>query len=151
MMPSWSPASPPRSRSRNAGTELTILDGCELVAIATPTASHLGYLQALQERAVLCEKPLGLTPDNEAEFAKLPADGLCACVTHFLLQTAQELTARVRRGELGQLPPISLVVMASTQSPIPRVRSSGLSPKMWSTPLLYTLFDEFEFQGVRAG
>ncbi len=134
----------------HAGTELTILDGCELVAIATPTASHLGYLQALQERAVLCEKPLGMTPDNEAAFAKLPSERLYVSYPFPHLQTAQELTTRIRRGELGQLQRISLVV--GVNLPYPK------SPVEWFVEdvvhpfsLLYTLFDGFEFQGVRAG
>ena len=57
---------------------------------------------------------------------------------------------RIRRGELGQLQRISLVV--GVNLPYPK------SPVEWFVEdvvhpfsLLYTLFDGFEFQGVRAG
>ena len=134
----------------NSGTELSVLDACELIAIATPTATHLGYLQALQHKAVLCEKPLGMTPDNQAAFAELPSERLYVSYPFAFLQTAQELTARIRRGSLGTLQRISLVV--GVNLPYPK------SPVEWFVEdvvhpfsLLYTLFDEFEFQGVRAG
>lgn len=78
----------------NSGTELSVLDACRLIAIATPTATHLGYLQALQHKAVLCEKPLGMTPDNQAAFAGLPSERLYVSYPFAFLQTAQELTAR---------------------------------------------------------
>ena len=50
------------------GTDLSVFQDCDVVAIATPTASHLNYLEALQDKIILCEKPLGLTPDNQARF-----------------------------------------------------------------------------------
>lgn len=131
----------------HAGTELTILDGCELVAIATPTASHLGYLQALQDRAVLCEKPLGMTPDNEAAFAKLPADGSMS-VTHSPSDGPRADGASPPR----RIGPTATDQPGGRRQPALSQESGRMVCRGCGAPfsLLYTLFDEFEFQGVRA-
>lgn len=132
------------------GTGLETLDGCDVIAIATPTTSHLGYLQALQERAILCEKPLGITPDNQEAFSALASSQIYVSYPFPLLDTAQALATKIRAGELGELRRICLVV--GVNLPYPK------SPVEWFVEdvvhpfsLLYTLFDDFQYQGIVAG
>ena len=132
------------------GTDLDTLGDCDVIAIATPTASHLGYLQAFQDRAILCEKPLGITPDNQVAFSSLISSRIYVSYPFTLLQTAQALKARIQAGDLGELRRICLVV--GVNLPYPK------SPVEWFVEdvvhpfsLLYTLFDDFKYQGVIAG
>ena len=132
------------------GTDLDTLVDCDVIAIATPTASHLGYLQALQDRAILCEKPLGITPDNQAAFSSLASSRIYVSYPFTFLQTAQALKARIQAGDLGELRRICLVV--GVNLPYPK------SPVEWFVEdvvhpfsLLYTLFDDFKYQGVIVG
>lgn len=132
------------------GTDLDTLADCDVIAIATPTSSHLGYLQALQDRAILCEKPLGITPDNQAAFSSLASPRIYVSYPFTLLQTAQALRARIQAGDLGELRRICLVV--GVNLPYPK------SPVEWFVEdvvhpfsLLYTLFDDFKYQGVITG
>ena len=110
------------------GTDLDTLVDCDVIAIATPTSSHLGYLQALQDRPILCEKPLGITPDNQAAFSSLASSRIYVSYPFTLLQTAQALKARIQAGDLGELRRICLVV--GVNLPYPRARLNG-SSKMW--------------------
>jgi myo-inositol 2-dehydrogenase/D-chiro-inositol 1-dehydrogenase len=132
------------------GTDLETLADCDIIAIATPTSSHLGYLQALQDRAILCEKPLGITPDNQAAFSSLVSSRIYVSYPFTFLETAQALKARIQAGDLGDLRRICLVV--GVNLPYPK------SPVEWFVEdvvhpfsLLYTLFDDFKYQGVIAG
>lgn len=119
------------------------------ITIATPTASHLAYLQRLADRPVICEKPLGLTPDNVMAFDALTAPATFHQLSlAFLCGAAEALREQIHRGELGELTRLCLVV--GVNLPYPK------SPVEWFAEdvvhpfsLLYTLFDEFEFQSVR--
>ena len=132
----------------HCGTDLQVLTDCDLITIATPTASHLAYLQALADRPVICEKPLGLTPDNVMAFDALTAQQHFISYPFAFLQAAEALREQIHRGELGELTRLCLVV--GVNLPYPK------SPVEWFAEdvvhpfsLLYTLFDEFEFQSVR--
>lgn len=131
-------------------TTLAVLDDCELVAIATPTGSHLEYLELLQQRAVLCEKPLGLTLANQDRFDALTGERLFVSYPFPFLDTAQELTRRVRAGELGELTRITLVVgvnLPFEKHPVEWFLEDVVHP----FSLLYTLFGDFEWRGVQFG
>jgi myo-inositol 2-dehydrogenase / D-chiro-inositol 1-dehydrogenase len=134
----------------NFGTGLETLSACDVITIATPTASHLGYLQALSDKAILCEKPLGMTPENQAEFSALDSSQIYVSYPFPFLETAQALKQRIQAGDLGELRRICLVV--GVNLPYPK------SPVEWFVEdvvhpfsLLYTLFDDFEFHGVKSG
>lgn len=134
----------------NSGTELTLLSACDVVTIATPTATHLSYLQATQDKAVLCEKPLGLTPENQDKFSQLHNNCLYISYPFPHLNTAKHLSQEIRNGHLGKLNRICLVV--GVNLPYPK------TPVEWFVEdvvhpfsFLYTLFDDFEWKGVQFG
>lgn len=132
----------------HSGSSLEVLADCDWVTIATPTASHLGYLQRLATRPVLCEKPLGLTPDNQHAFDALTAKDHFISYPFPFLDAASVLRQQLHDGQLGALTRICLVV--GVNLPYPK------TPVEWFAEdvvhpfsLLYTLFDDFEFCSVR--
>ncbi len=134
----------------SSGTELSLLAPCDLVTIATPTSTHLGYLQATQHKAVLCEKPLGLTPDNWGQFNALQHDCLYISYPFPHLDTAQRLSQEIRSGHLGELNRICLVV--GVNLPYPKTQVEWfVEDVVHPFSFLYTLFDDFQWQGVQFG
>lgn len=133
-----------------SGTELSLLAPCELVTIATPTATHLTYLQAIQDKPILCEKPLGLTPDNQEQFNELHHDCLYISYPFPHLDTAKRLHQEVKSGQLGKLNRICLVVGVN----LPYAKTSVewfVEDVVHPFSFLYTLFDDFQWQGVQFG
>lgn len=131
-------------------TELADMADCDLVTIATPTASHLGYLQALQHKAVLCEKPLGMTPENQEAFSALPSEQLFISYPFAFLDTAKQLSQRLRSGALGRLQRISLVV--GVNLPYPKSRAEWFSEDVIHPfSFIFSHFKHIEYVGVRLG
>ena len=132
------------------GSDIAILRSCDLVTIATPTATHLDFLQRLQNKTILCEKPLGLTPENRFAFTELMQKNIFISYPFLHLECSKALTNAINNGELGELRRITLVV--GVNLPYPK------TPVEWFVEdvvhpfsLLFSLFDEFSFQGVQFG
>lgn len=130
------------------GTDPALLHGVDLVTIATPTDSHLGYLRDLTNPYVLCEKPLGLMPDNQHEFTALPRAGRFISYPFPFLDGAQAIAQQVRSGALGPLTRATLVVgvnLPYAKTPVEWFLEDVVHP----FSLLYCLFERFEWLGVR--
>lgn len=133
-----------------SGTRLEVFSGCDLVAVATPTASHLGYLQTLAGKAVLCEKPLGMTPDNASQFDALNSPHHFISYPFAFLDTAQALKARIAGGQFGTLQRIVLTVgvnLPYPKSPVEWFAEDVVHPFSF----VYSLFDDIRFQQVTFG
>ena len=133
-----------------SGTQLDVFTDCNLVAVATPTASHLGYLQALADKAVLCEKPLGMTPENVSQFEALASPHHFISYPFAFLQTAQALKARIADGTFGHLQRIVLTVgvnLPYPKSPVEWFAEDVVHPFSF----VYSLFDDIRFQQVTFG
>ena len=134
----------------NHGTELSVLRDCDVVAIATPTASHLGYLTALQDKIVLCEKPLGLTPDNQKQFLSLNADRSYVSFPFPFLDSAKQIQQLVANGDFGDL--MRITVVAGVNLPYPKTPTEWIMEDMIHPfSLLTHLFGEMQFLGARQG
>lgn len=132
------------------GDDIAILQECDLVTIATPTATHLDFLQRLHNKLIICEKPLGLTPENQTSFDLLRDKQIFISYPFLHLDTAKALAKAVKEGELGSLTRITLVV--GVNLPYPK------TPVEWFVEdvvhpfsFLFSLFDGFEFQAVQFG
>ena len=132
------------------GTELSVFRDCDVVAIATPTVSHLNYLQALQDKIVLCEKPLGLTPDNQQQFLALDARRSYISFPFPFLDSANQLQQLINSGDFGELMRISVV--AGVNLPYPKTPVEWFMEDMIHPfSLLTHLFGNMEFLGARQG
>lgn len=132
------------------GDDIAILKECDLVTIATPTATHLDFLQKLDNKLIICEKPLGLTPKNQISFDLLRDKQIYISYPFLHLKTAKTLAKAIKEEELGTLTRITLVV--GVNLPYPK------TPVEWFVEdvvhpfsFLFSLFDDFEFQGVQFG
>lgn len=132
------------------GTELSILHDCDIVAIATPTATHLSYLQALQNKIVLCEKPLGLTPENKSQFLALNAPHSYISFPFPFLDSAKQLQHLIQSGDFGEL--MRITVVAGVNLPYPKTPVEWFMEDMIHPfSLLNHLFGEMTFLGARQG
>jgi Predicted dehydrogenases and related proteins len=132
------------------GDDIAILQQCDLVTIATPTATHLDFLQRLDNKPIICEKPLGLTPENQTGFDLLRDKQIFISYPFLHLETAKTLATAIKKGELGTLTRITLVV--GVNLPYPK------TPVEWFVEdvvhpfsFLFSLFEGFVFQGVQFG
>ena len=127
-----------------AGSTLDVLADCDIVAIATPTHTHLNYLSALQNKIILCEKPLGITPENIHQFQALKSDHIYISYPYPFLQTAKQIQQLIQKKELGEL--LRITAIAGVNLPYPK------SPREWFIEdmihpysLLTHLFGPMEF------
>ena len=121
-----------------------------VAAIATPTVSHLNYLQALQDKIVLCEKPLGLTPDNQQQFLALDARRSYISFPFPFLDSAKQLQQLINSGDFGEL--MRITVVAGVNLPYPKTPVEWFMEDMIHPfSLLTHLFGNMEFLGARQG
>lgn len=134
----------------NHGSNIDLLSSCDLVTIATPTATHLGFLQQLQNKIIVCEKPLGLTPENRHAFEGLTHKNIYISYPFLHLECANMLTEAINNGQLGNLTRITLVV--GVNLPYPKTAVEWfVEDVVHPFSLLFSLFDEFSFQSVQFG
>ena len=81
-----------------ATSDVSRLDGCDIIVIASPTASHLEYLQRFRHKAVFCEKPLSHRPLANDELSSL--SGFVNYAFPFL-DSARAIDELLDRGRLG--------------------------------------------------
>ena len=90
--------------------DLAALDDCDVIVIASPTATHVEYLDRFKHKLVFCEKPLiGRVPDP-AWLARLSASQIYVNYTFSFLDSARVLAQRIRAGHLGKVHRILLQV-----------------------------------------
>jgi len=90
--------------------DLAALDDCDVVVIATPTATHVEYLEQFRHKLVLCEKPLcGQVPDP-AWLERLSDSRIYVNYAFSFLDSARLLEQKIRNGELGDVHRILLQV-----------------------------------------
>jgi predicted dehydrogenase len=132
------------------GTDLSVFQDCDVVAIATPTASHLNYLEALQDKIILCEKPLGLTPDNQARFLALNAKRSYVSFPFPFLDSAKQLQQLINSGDFGEL--LRITVVAGVNLPYPKTPVEWFMEDMiHPISLLTHLFGDMQFLDARQG
>ena len=81
-----------------ATTDASRLDGCDIIVIASPTASHLEYLRRFKHKAVFCEKPLSHRPLAHDELSSL--SGFVNYAFPFL-ESTRAVEALLDEGRLG--------------------------------------------------
>jgi len=132
------------------GTDLSVFQDCDVVAIATPTASHLNYLETLQDKIILCEKPLGLTPDNQARFLALNAKRSYVSFPFPFLDSAKQLQQLINSGDFGEL--LRITVVAGVNLPYPKTPVEWFMEDMiHPISLLTHLFGDMQFLDARQG
>jgi predicted dehydrogenase len=90
--------------------DLTVLDDCDAIVVATPTATHAEYLERFRNKPILCEKPLcGKLPDP-AWLDRLADARIYVNYTFAFLDSARALEQKIRAGALGDVHRILLQV-----------------------------------------
>ncbi|MGB5587539.1 MAG: Gfo/Idh/MocA family oxidoreductase [Gammaproteobacteria bacterium] len=90
--------------------QLEALDDCDVVVIASPTDTHIDFLERFKDKFVLCEKPLcGRVPDPDW-VARLGASPIYINYTFAFLDSAQVLAQKIQAGHLGKVHRILLQV-----------------------------------------
>ncbi len=126
------------------GTSIDVLSDCEIVAIATPTHTHYEYLDALKDRIVLCEKPLGLKPDNLEKFRALNAPRAYISYPFPFTNTARQLQHIYQSGELGEI--LRITAITGVNLPYPKSPCEWFMEDMIHPYSLLThLFGEMTF------
>jgi predicted dehydrogenase len=92
----------------NSGLELIDRDDVEVVHICTPNATHaeLAHAAIAAGKAVVCEKPLAITPDSATGlFDQAAATGVVNAVpfVYRYYPTVREARDRIGRGDAGRL------------------------------------------------
>lgn len=127
-----------------SGDSIQLLDDCDIVAIATPTHTHLNYLSAFHDKIILCEKPLGITPENIHQFQALKNEHIYISYPYPFVNTAKQIQQFIEAGSLGEL--VRITAIAGVNLPYPK------SPREWFIEdmihpysLLTHLFGEMSF------
>ncbi len=93
-----------------ATTDVAALTGCDVIVIASPTDTHLGYLRRFADHPVLCEKPLlGAPPAPDA----LDGLGLAPQFVNYafpFLDSTRAIDGLLEEGRLGRVRRILLAV-----------------------------------------
>jgi len=107
----WDPAQAARDRIGSvmpgtavADSAATVIEGAELVYVASPPATHLGYAGAAlaRDRAVLCEKPLAVDVAEAVRFVAGHPTARAAVNFPFASSAAVDrLAAWLREGAVG--------------------------------------------------
>jgi dTDP-4-dehydrorhamnose reductase len=90
--------------------DLAVLDDCDVIVVASPTATHVEYLERFRDKPLLCEKPLcGQVPDP-AWLARLAGARIYVNYTFAFLDSARALAQKIQAGALGHVSRILLQV-----------------------------------------
>ncbi|RCU50410.1 MULTISPECIES: Gfo/Idh/MocA family oxidoreductase [Corallincola] len=86
-----------------AATDVNQLDHCDIIVVASPTATHLGYLKHFSDRPVLCEKPLSGARIEPGALAGLGRFPTFVNYPFSFLQTASVINEQLAGNGLGPL------------------------------------------------
>ena len=90
--------------------DLEALEDCDVVVIASPTATHIDFLERFKDKFVLCEKPLCGRVFDPAWLARLSASPIYINYTFSFLDSARVLAQKIQAGHLGKVHRILLHV-----------------------------------------
>ncbi|MAZ66803.1 MAG: hypothetical protein CMF25_06800 [Kangiellaceae bacterium] len=89
------------------GTDVSLLDDCELIVVASPNHTHSAYIQHFQGKKVICEKPLlALSQHQNSELGKSYESAAVPCYVNYAFAfqpNIEAMTQLIEQGELGNI------------------------------------------------